>query len=57
MGAHSKVTRNFRVTIPKAVREHMGVKAGDLVSFEFRDGELVLKREREADEGIAKGKR
>ena len=37
-----KVTRNFQVSIPRKVRESLGIREGDLVEIEQRDGELVL---------------
>lgn len=37
-----KVTRNGQVTIPKAVREQFRVKEGDTVSFEVKDGRVMM---------------
>ncbi len=37
-----KVTRNFQVSIPKAVRDALGLEEGDLVEVEERDGEIVM---------------
>jgi AbrB family looped-hinge helix DNA binding protein len=42
-GAIVKIARNFQVTVPKYVRESLGVKIGDLVSFEMKpDGQTVI---------------
>jgi AbrB family looped-hinge helix DNA binding protein len=38
----SRVTSRGRVTIPKEIREHLGLKPGDLVAFVQRGGEVVL---------------
>ena len=40
--ALSKITRNHQVSIPKNVRERLGLKEGDYVEFEERDGEIVM---------------
>ncbi len=37
------VTRKGQVTIPKPIRDQMGVQVGDRVSFVVREGEVVLK--------------
>jgi antitoxin PrlF len=38
------LTVKGQVTIPKAVRDHLGLRAGSRVSFERRaDGEIVLR--------------
>ncbi|MCS7105411.1 MAG: AbrB/MazE/SpoVT family DNA-binding domain-containing protein [Thermofilaceae archaeon] len=38
-----KVTRNYQVTIPVEVREALGIREGDYVELELRDGYAVLK--------------
>ena|ERR1700757_4358231 len=38
-----KVTRNFQVSIPKEVREELGISEGDLMECEITDGSIVLK--------------
>jgi AbrB family looped-hinge helix DNA binding protein len=39
----SSITAKGRVTIPKAVRERLGLKAGDRIKFFFHpDGSVVL---------------
>ena len=40
----SKITRKFQATIPKAVRELLGLDNGDLVVFVKFQNEIVLKR-------------
>ena len=40
--AVSKITRHYQVVIPREVREKSGLKEGDLVSFEEREGEIIM---------------
>lgn len=40
--ALSKVTRNHQVSIPKNIRDRLGLREGDYVEFEERDGEIVM---------------
>lgn len=45
MEAIAKVTRKFQTTIPKPVREALGVREGDSVLFELSDtGRVTLRR-------------
>jgi len=37
-----RITRNYQVSIPKRVREALGLAEGDLVEVEERDGEIVM---------------
>jgi AbrB family looped-hinge helix DNA binding protein len=39
----STITRKGQVTIPKAIRDRLGVKEGEEVSFVMRAEEVVLK--------------
>jgi len=42
--AQSTVTGNGRVTVPKEIRDHLGLKAGGGVTFErLPTGEIVLR--------------
>lgn len=38
----SKVVRNYQVTIPSLIRKALNIKEGDLISFELREGEVVI---------------
>lgn len=43
--ARSKITDKYQVTIPRAVREKVGVKRGEVVTVEaISDDEIVLRR-------------
>ncbi len=41
----STVNREGQVTIPKEIREKLGIKEGSLLNFEMRDNEIVIKLE------------
>lgn len=38
------VTTRGRVTIPKAMRDHLGWQPADKLQFVFQDGSVILKR-------------
>jgi len=40
----TKVTAKSQVTIPKPVREKMGIEVGDELLFEYQEGNLVVKK-------------
>lgn len=40
----SKITAKAQTTIPRAVREALGVGAGDSVAYDIRDGVVTLRR-------------
>jgi len=39
----TKLTSRGRVTIPKEIREHLGLNPGDQVGFVLKDGEVLLR--------------
>lgn len=41
----TKVTAKGQVTIPKEIREKLGIHPGDDVEFEERDGTVILKKD------------
>ncbi|MFC4447577.1 AbrB/MazE/SpoVT family DNA-binding domain-containing protein [Halorussus aquaticus] len=45
----SRVTSKGQVTIPKEVRERLGIRPGDEIEFEETDEGYVLKKEVEED--------
>ncbi len=49
----AKITRNFQVSIPKNVREALGLQEGDFVEVQERDGEIVMVPKRLIDAGQA----
>jgi antitoxin PrlF len=40
----AKVTSKGQVTIPKKIRERLGVQAGEAIGFEERGGMLVVRK-------------
>lgn len=39
-----RLSSKGQVTIPKAVRQAIGIEPGDLVAYEIRDGVAILKK-------------
>ncbi len=40
----SRLSSKGQVTIPKEIRETIGVEAGDMIAYEIENGVVVLKR-------------
>ncbi|NJE46766.1 AbrB/MazE/SpoVT family DNA-binding domain-containing protein [Thermococcus sp. GR7] len=40
----TKVTRNYQITIPSDVRKKLGIRVGDVLVVEVKDGKVVLKK-------------
>ena len=49
---HSRLSSKGQVTIPKEVRESLGLKPGDDVTFELLTGDAVILRRVEPDDAI-----
>ena len=45
----SRLSSKGQTTIPKRVRESLGLAEGDALSFEVREGEVVLRKIRPID--------
>jgi AbrB family looped-hinge helix DNA binding protein len=41
--ATAKLTEKFQITIPTAVRQQLGLKAGDAIYLAMEDGQVVLR--------------
>jgi antitoxin PrlF len=41
---HSRITSKAQTTIPRAVREALGLGAGDTLAYEIKDGMVILRR-------------
>ena len=41
-----------QIVIPKTIREHLGLKRGSRVVFEFNEGELVLKPQKSPEQFV-----
>lgn len=37
-----EIERNFQIKVPKAVRDSISFKIGDIVKFDIKDGELIV---------------
>jgi antitoxin PrlF len=53
----SSVTERFQTTIPKGVREALGLRRGDTLAYEVRGEEVVVRRrpEQEGDDPVLAG--
>lgn len=40
----SKLTTKYQATVPKEVREFLGINAGDGLQWEIEDGNVVVKK-------------
>jgi len=43
---YAKVTSKFQITIPREVRELLGVKRGDVIAFIVENGKVEVKKAR-----------
>lgn len=43
--SRSTLTSKGQITLPKDIREHLGVESGDRLNFEIRDGSVVIEPE------------
>ena len=39
----SRISAKGQITVPQKVREQVGLKSGDLVSYEVEDGRVILR--------------
>ncbi len=44
MTATAKVTSKGQITIPKVIRDTLGLREGSVVAFEPKEGEAILRR-------------
>jgi antitoxin PrlF len=40
----SKLSSKGQITIPREIREKLGIEPGQLIAYEIREGEVILKR-------------
>ncbi len=59
MSASSKLTSKYQVTLPSYVRENLGLKPSDKVTFIIKNDEVIIKKIRSLDEimGSIKGRK
>lgn len=48
-----KVIRNGQITLPKAIRDSLGIKEGDLLEVKLRDSEMTIKPKTAIDKDMA----
>ena len=48
MGYDSKITSKGQTTIPVEVRERLGLKPGDMLDYEVKDGLMIVRKKRSA---------
>ena len=51
----ARITTTGQLTIPKPVRESLGVTQGDVVVFEEKNGEIVVRKATAIDAAWARG--
>lgn len=54
MHASSRLTQKFQTTIPAKIRKVLGVRGGDLLGFEVKDGEVIVRKAEPVDVAFAK---
>jgi antitoxin PrlF len=54
MIASSRMTQKFQTTIPAKVRQLLGLKSGDTIGFDIKEGSVVLKKATPLDVAFAK---
>ena len=54
MLASSRMTRKFQTTIPTKIRQLLGLKSGDLIGFDIKEGSVVIKKASPLDVAFAK---
>ncbi len=40
----SRLTKKGQITIPKEIRDKLGIKRGDTVEFSIKDGECIVRK-------------
>ena len=51
-----RVIRNGQITLPKALRDALGINEGDLLEVKLRDSEMTIKPKAAIDKDIADDK-
>jgi antitoxin PrlF len=52
--ASSRMTQKYQATIPAKIRQLLGLKSGDTIGFDLKEGEVVLKKASPLDVAFAK---
>ena len=40
----SRLTQKFQTTVPAEIRQKLGLQKGDLIGFEYFEGQVILKK-------------
>ena len=54
MLASSRMTQKYQTTIPAKVRRLLGLKSGDIIGFDLKEGDVILKKASPLDVAFAK---
>lgn len=54
MLASSRMTQKYQTTIPAKIRKLLGLQSGDLIGFDVKEGDVVLKKASPLDVAFAK---
>ena len=58
MSVLRKISSKNQITVPKEVRERLGIRPGDLIAYDIEDERVILRRvepfDREFHEALAK---
>jgi len=53
----TKVTRNYRITIPAEIRKALGIKEGELLEVKLEDGKIIIERLKKERKTLKLGKK
>jgi len=48
-----QIRKKFQITLPRSIREQLGLEEGDYIAVEVRDEEIVLRPKKLVDKGQA----
>ncbi len=48
-----QIRKKFQITLPRSIRERLGLQEGDYIALEVRDEEIVLRAKKLVDKGQA----
>ncbi len=52
MGAYSKVTRRYQITIPTEIRKMFKVEKGDIFAFFYENDKIILRKIKKIDDPV-----
>ena len=54
MLASSRMTQKYQTTIPAKVRRLLGLQSGDIIGFDIKEGDVILRKASPLDVAFAK---